>query len=242
MLQIRSLIFNVLFYLNMIVWTILLLPTLLLPRIVFCRLVIYWIKLSFWMLKVICGTTYEIRGREKAPKGGFLVASKHQSMWETLGLFLVFDDPAFVLKRELQWLPLYGWYTLKHRSIPINRRGGSATLAIMNERAREEAASGRQIVIFPEGTRTAPGAPPAYKYGIAHMYDQMKVTCVPVGLNSGMFWPRRKFLRYPGTIVVEICEPIAPGLDRETFLEVLKERIERSSDQLLAEARAQRIT
>jgi 1-acyl-sn-glycerol-3-phosphate acyltransferase len=238
MVQIRSLIFNVVFYVNMVVWTILLLPTLLLPRIVFCRLVIYWIRSSFWLLKVICGTTYEIRGLEKLPKGGFLVASKHQSMWETLALFIVFEDPAFVLKRELQWVPLYGWYTMKHRSIPINRRGGSVTLSVMNARARAEAAAGRQIVIFPEGTRTAPGAAPAYKYGIVHMYEQMKVTCVPVGLNSGVFWSRRKFLRYPGTIVVEICEPIPPGLGREEFFGILKQRIEASSDGLLAEARA----
>jgi 1-acyl-sn-glycerol-3-phosphate acyltransferase len=239
MVQIRSLIFNILFYINMIIWMIMLLPTLLMPRIVFCRLVLYWIKLSFWLLKVICGTSYEIRGLERLPKGGFLVASKHQSMWETMALFIVFDDPAFVAKRELQWVPLYGWYTVKHRSIPINRRGGSAALSAMNARARVEAASGRQIVIFPEGTRTAPGAPPAYKYGIAHMYDQMKATCVPVGLNSGVFWPRRKFLRFPGTIVVEICEPIAPGLEKDAFMALLKERIEASSDRLLAEAGAQ---
>ena len=240
MVGVRSFVFNVVFYVNMIVWTILLLPTLALPRIVFCRLVIYWIKLSFWFLKVICGTDYEFRGLEKLPKGGFLVACKHQSMWETLALFLVFEDPAFILKRQLQWIPFYGWYTLKHRSIAINRKGGAVTLTAMNEQASKAAAAGRQIVIFPEGTRTAPGAPPAYKYGIAHMYDQMNVTCVPVGLNAGVFWPRRKFLRYPGKIVVEIAEPIAPGLGRDAFMDVMKSRIEESSNRLLAEAQAGR--
>lgn len=239
MIQIRSLIFNILFYVNTIMWTILLLPTLLMPRIVFCRLVIYWIDVSFWLLRVICGTRYEIRGQERLPAGGFLVACKHQSMWETLALFLVFKDPAFVLKSELRWVPLYGWYTWKQGSIAINRKGGSATLALMNRDARAAAAAGRQVVIFPEGTRTAPGAPPAYKYGIVHMYDQMKVTCVPVGLNSGVFWSRRKFMRYPGTIVVEICEPIPPGLERDAFMTLMKDRIETSSDRLLSEAKAQ---
>ncbi|MGL4439531.1 MAG: lysophospholipid acyltransferase family protein [Bosea sp. (in: a-proteobacteria)] len=239
MIQIRSLVFNILFYINMIAWTILLLPTLLMPRIVFGRAAVLWVRSSFWLLKIICGTSYEIRGQEKLPSGGFLVGCKHQSMWETLALFLVFKDPAFVLKSELRWVPLYGWYTWKQGSIAINRKGGAATLASMNRQARAEAAAGRQIVIFPEGTRTTPGAPPAYKYGIVHMYDQMKVTCVPVGLNSGVFWPRRRFLRYPGTIVIEICEPIPPGLERDVFQSVLKERIETSSDQLLADAKAQ---
>jgi 1-acyl-sn-glycerol-3-phosphate acyltransferase len=161
-------------------------------------------------------------------------------MWETFALFCVFDDPAFVLKRELQWMPMFGWYTIKARSIPVNRKGGASALLAMNARAAEEAAAGRQIVIFPEGTRTAPGAPPSYKYGIAHMYEQMGMSCVPVGLNSGLFWPRRKFLRYPGTIVVEICEPIAPGLERDAFFALMKERIEASSDALLLEGRATR--
>jgi 1-acyl-sn-glycerol-3-phosphate acyltransferase len=238
MVPLRSLIFNILFYVNMIAWTILLLPTLLMPRIVFCRLVIYWIDISFWLLRVICGTTYEIRGRDKIPAGGFLVGCKHQSMWETLALFVVFKDPAFILKSELRWVPLYGWYTWKQGSIAINRKGGSATLTQMNRDALAAVRAGRQVVIFPEGTRTAPGADPAYKFGIAHMYDQMKVTCVPVGLNSGVFWSRRKFLRYPGNIVIEICDAIPPGLPRQEFLDVLKDRIETSSNRLLAEAQA----
>jgi 1-acyl-sn-glycerol-3-phosphate acyltransferase len=239
MLQLRSFVFNILFYINMIVWTILLLPTLLMPRIVFCKAAILWVRVSLWLLKIVCGTRYEIRGQDRLPSGGFLVGCKHQSMWETLALFLVFKDPAFILKSELRWVPLYGWYTWKQGSIAINRKGGAATLALMNRDALAEVAAGRQIVIFPEGTRTAPGAAPAYKYGIVHMYDQMKVTCVPVGLNSGVFWPRRRFLRYPGTIVIEICQPIPPGLDRETFMALMKQRIETSSDKLLAEAKAQ---
>lgn len=240
MIQLRSLVFNILFYVNIIAWMIVVLPSFLLPRMVFMRAARAWAWSSLWLLRVICGTRFELRGAERLPQGGFLVACKHQSMWETFALFCVFDDPAFVLKRELQWVPMFGWYTIKARSIPVNRKGGASALLAMNARAAEEAAAGRQIVIFPEGTRTAPGAPPSYKYGIAHMYEQMGMSCVPVGLNSGLFWPRRKFLRYPGTIVVEICEPIAPGLERDAFFALMKERIEASSDALLLEGRATR--
>jgi 1-acyl-sn-glycerol-3-phosphate acyltransferase len=238
MIQLRSLVFNILFYVNIIAWMIVVLPSFLLPRMVFMRAARAWAWSSLWLLRVICGTRFELRGKERLPPGGFLVACKHQSMWETFALFCVFDDPAFVLKRELQWMPLFGWYTIKARSIPVNRKGGASALLAMNARAADEAATGRQIVIFPEGTRTAPGSPASYKYGIAHMYEQMGMSCVPVGLNSGLFWPRRKFLRHPGTIVVDICEPIAPGLERDAFFALMKGRIEASSDALLAEGRA----
>ncbi len=125
----------------------------------------------------------------------------------------------------------------KARSIPIDRRAGSAALKLMNQRAREEAQSGRQIIIFPEGTRRAAGAEPAYKYGIAHLYDRLGVPCVPIALNSGLYWPRRRFMRWPGTIVVECLEPIAPGMDRDVFFRVLQERVETASNRLLAEGR-----
>lgn len=236
MLQFRSLLFNLAFYTNMIVWMVVLLPTMLMPRMVFIRSARAWAWSSIWLLRVICGTRFELRGADKIPAGGFLVASKHQSMWETFALFCVFDDPAFVLKQDLQWVPGFGWYTWKARSIPIDRKGGAATLTKMNARAREEAAVGRQIVIFPEGTRTSAGAAASYKYGIAHMYDQMKTVCVPVALNSGAFWPRRKFLRHPGTIVVEILDPIPPGMERDAFFALMKDRIETASDRLLSEA------
>jgi 1-acyl-sn-glycerol-3-phosphate acyltransferase len=235
MLILRSAAFNVAFYLNLFVWFLIALPTLLLPRAAFMAAARQWTRISLWLLRAICGTRMEVRGREYIPPGGFLVACKHQSLWETFALFMVFEDPAFVIKRELQWIPFYGWFTLKARSIPVNRKGGSPALAAMNRRALEEAATGRQIVIFPEGTRRAAGAPPAYKYGIAHMYEQMGLPCVPVALNSGLFWPRRRFLRHPGTIVVEIAPPLPPGLPRDTFFARMQEEIESRSAALLAE-------
>ena len=107
----------------------------------------------------------------------------------------------------------------------------------MIDRARAEFARGRQIIIFPEGTRTAPGAPPAYRQGVAHLYAEAGVACLPIALNSGLFWPRRKFLRHPGTIVLEVLDPIPPGLPREEFAMRLEREIETATDRLIGEAK-----
>lgn len=237
MLVFRSLLFNLAFYVNMIAWIILLIPGFFVPRRTFLHGVKLWAHSSLWLMRVLAGTKVEIRGREKIPAGGLLVASKHQSLWETFALVTLFDDPAFILKRELMWIPFFGWYAWKGGSIPINRRAGSQALIQMTERAREEAAHQRQIVIFPEGTRRPPGAPPAYKFGVAHLYQNLGVPCLPVALNSGLYWPRRRFIRRPGTILVEILDPIQPGLPRDTFFPALQGAIETASDRLLAEGR-----
>jgi len=238
MLVLRSILFNLAYYLNLTLWMIAALPTLVMPRRVFMRVAREWAGSSLWLLRVIAGTKVEFRGVEKIPRGGLLVASKHQSLWETFALLRIFEDPAYVLKRELMWIPVFGWYAWKARSVPINRRGGAAALVAMNQRAREEVEAGRQIIIFPEGTRRAPGAEPAYKYGIAHLYDRMGVACLPIALNSGKFWPRRKMTRHPGTIVVEVLDPIAPGLPRDAFFAQLQQTIEPASQALLHEAGA----
>ena len=239
MLALRSLAFNVAFYLNLALWMIVCLPAFLLPRRLFLGVPRGWASTSLWLLRWIAGTRLEVRGRENIPHGGLLVASKHQSLWETFALYTLFDDPAFIHKRELAWIPFFGWYLWKTGMVSVDRRAGSLALVEMNRRARQEVARGRQILLFPEGTRRAPGAPPAYKFGIAHIYANLGVPCLPVALNSGLFWPRRRFLRRPGTIIVEFMEPIPPGLPREKFLRELQARIESSSDRLLAEGRAQ---
>jgi 1-acyl-sn-glycerol-3-phosphate acyltransferase len=237
MLILRSALFNGVYYLNLILWMLAAIPTFVLPRRAFMAMARAWASSSLWLLRVICGTSVDFRGLEKLPPAGFLVAAKHQSMWETFALFMILKDPAFVLKRELMFIPFFGWYAAKARSIAVNRGGGSQALKAMNQRALEEIGTGRQVVIFPEGTRRPIGAPAAYKYGIAHMYEQMGVTCVPIALNSGAYWPRRRFLRYPGVIIVEVLEPIAAGLARETFHTLVQERIEAASVRLLEEAR-----
>jgi 1-acyl-sn-glycerol-3-phosphate acyltransferase len=237
MLIARSLLFNVAFYANLILWLIMLIPALLLPRRGFLRMAQLWARSSLWLLRVLAGTKVEFRGLEKIPAGGALVAAKHQSLWETFALVTIFDDPTFILKRELMWIPFFGWYLKKVRCVPVNRKAGSQALVQMTAMAKDEARHGRQIIIFPEGTRRPPGAPPAYKYGVAHLYQNLGFPCIPVALNSGLYWPRRQFIRRPGTIRVEIMDPIAPGLPREEFFRLMQERIEESSDRLLGEGR-----
>jgi 1-acyl-sn-glycerol-3-phosphate acyltransferase len=190
------------------------------------------------MLRVLVGIRVEFRGREHIPAGACLVAAKHQSAFETFALFLCFRDPAFILKRELCWLPLFGWYAWRAKMIPVNRGARSRAMRQMAVSARQAMREGRQIIIFPEGTRRAPGVPPEYKYGLTHLYSQLDVPCVPVALNSGCFWPRRTFLRFAGTLVIDILPPLPAGMEKAAFHEEVQARIEAASDALLAEARA----
>ncbi len=230
----RSILFNLLFYLNLIVQLIGALPTLVMPRMAIVKVATFWGRSNLWLLR-LCGIKVEYRGIEKIPPGPLLVASKHQSLWETFALLWLFSDPAFILKRELQWIPFFGWYAWKARMIPVDRGRGSQALADMTELARAALAQDRQIVIFPEGTRRAPGADPSYKYGIVHLYAETGIACLPIALNSGLFWPRRSFLRYPGTIVAEILDPIPPGLSSEEFKARLQDTIESATARLVAE-------
>ena len=169
-------------------------------------------------------------------KTACIVACKHQSAWETFALYALLDDPVYILKRELMWIPLFGWYTWKAGLIPVDRSAGMAALARMTARAQQALAAGRQLVIFPEGTRRLPGAEPSYKPGVVYLYGTAGVPCVPIALNSGLYWPRRSLLRLPGTIVVEILDPIPPGLDRQAFPPGCKTRIEHATTALVAEA------
>ncbi len=232
----RSLTFNALFYFGLIVHTIVALPVLLLPHRVHLAFIRSYARTSLWLLRVVCGTTVEWRGLDKLPRGGFIVACKHQSAWETFALYALLDDPAYILKRELMWIPLFGWHMAKAGLIPIDRRAGMAALSRMTARARKELARGRQVVIFPEGTRRLPGAEPSYKPGVAHLYVRCGVACVPVALNSGVFWPRRSLKRYPGMVVVEVLNPIMPGLGSREFLARLQETLEPATAGLVREA------
>ena len=241
MLVLRSLVFNTLFYANLVLWLLIaVLPAMLLPKRALLAVAIAWSRSSLWLLRVVAGTRCEISGIEHIPQGGLMVAAKHQSFLETFALVTVFRNPVFILKRELTWIPVFGWALNKLRMIPVNRGARARALSDVTRRAKVELGqNGRQLLIFPEGTRRAPGAPPAYKFGVAHLYAELGVPCVPVALNTGLFWPRRKFLRRPGTVRIEILPPIAPGLDKLSFQHLLQERIEVASDRLLAEGRAE---
>ena len=239
MLIVRSLLFNLLFYLNLGVLLVAALVTLVLSRHAVLEMAKLWGRSSVWLLRVVCGTKVELRGVEKIPKGPLIVAAKHQSTWETFALLHLFEDFTFIVKRELMWIPIFGWCMWKAGMVPVDRGAGSQALSDMTKRAREEIRGGRQLIIFPEGTRRPPGAEPRYKFGVAHLYADIGVPCVPVALNSGLFWPRRAFLRYPGTIVVEFLDPIPPGLDTDTFFRRLQSDIETATARLLAEGRAE---
>lgn len=237
MIILRSIVFNLLFYLNLGVLLIGAFVTLVLPRRAVLGMAKLWGRISVFLLRLVCGTRADVRGVEKLPPGPLLVAAKHQSTWETFALLHLFDDFTFIVKRELMWIPIFGWCMAKGGMVPVDRGGGSQALAAMGVRAREKVRAGRQLIIFPEGTRRPAGAEPRYRFGVAHLYAELGVPCVPIALNSGLFWPRRAFLRYPGTIVVEILDPIPPGLDKDAFMARLQDGIEAATARLVAEGR-----
>jgi 1-acyl-sn-glycerol-3-phosphate acyltransferase len=234
----RSLLFNILFYVTTTLFVVIGSPLLFAPRRWAMAALAIHGRFELWLLEVIVGTKLEVRGREKLPNGACLVAAKHQSAWETFALIPLFRDPALLMKRELFWIPFHGWFSKKFEMIPVDRDKGPAALRRMLREAKARIADGREIIIFPEGTRRAPGAPPDYKTGVILLYEALRVPCVPVALNSGLFWPRRSLLRRPGTIVVEFLDPIPPGLPKAEFLKRLTEAIETASTRLLTEAKA----
>ena len=237
MIALRSALFNVAFF----AWSALVM-TLGLPVIAFGRRAIFvlgrlWVRGNFTLLAVICGLRHRIVGREVLPQGPFVVASKHQSAWDTMIFCLIFQDCCFVLKKELLKSPLFGLYLRHSQNIAVDRQGGAKALRSMLRLSREAAEAGRTIIIFPEGTRTAPGATHPYHPGVSALYSHLNLPVVPVALNSGLFWGRRAFLKHPGQIQLEFLEPLPPGLPRKTFESTLKQRIENVSARLAAAGR-----
>jgi 1-acyl-sn-glycerol-3-phosphate acyltransferase len=232
MIFIRSLLFNVAFYLWTSVMFLLSLPALLLPVGAVWSLGRVWVCGTVLLLRIFVGLTHEVRGLAHRLPGAALYAVKHQSAWDTLIFALLLDRPAIVLKKELLNLPLFGWYMRKCRMIPVDRKGRAAALKRMAADARDRASAGRPILIFPEGTRVAPGHRRPYQPGAAALYTALGLPVVPVALNSGLFWGRQSFHKRPGRIVVEFLPPIAPGLDRRIFMAELEAAIETAADRL----------
>lgn len=239
MLYVRSIVFLIAFYLFLAVISILSLPLFVLPHKAGIWPMKVWARGTLVLLRWICGVKVEFRGLEHLPREGALIASKHQAAWETFALMPILPDPIYVLKRELFLLPFFGWYARKFGMIGIDRSSGVKALNEIADKARAAIDKGRQVIIFPEGTRTRPGAPPDYKNGTAHLYHRMKRSVVPVALNSGLYWPRDTLVRYPGTIVVEFLPEIPPGLPLKAFRERLKDEIETASDKLYREGLAE---
>lgn len=231
----RALAFNFAFF----AWTAICgtmgLPFLLTPRAVTMRFGRFWAASALTLLRVIVGLKHEIRGLDRLPRGGCIIAMKHQSTWDTLILPVVLADPAIVLKRELLLLPFYGWYAARAGSIAIDRKAGARAVRRMLAKARPVAASGRPIVIFPEGTRVAPGERRPYQPGVAALYQLLGLPLVPAAVNSGLYWGRRSFLKRPGRIILEFLEPIPPGRTRPRLMAELERRIESATAALLRE-------
>jgi 1-acyl-sn-glycerol-3-phosphate acyltransferase len=236
MLTTRSLLFNTLFYLNLMVLMVVGLPTMLFGRRAIFALARLWGANSVWLLETICGLRLEYRGIENIPPGALLIAAKHQSFLETFALLKYAPDFAIILKRQLTYVPLFGLYLIVSQQIAIDRGRGRQALNQISAAAKSVFAAGRQVFIYPEGTRRLPGAPPMYKQGAAALYAATEVPCLPVAVNTGLFWRRRGFLRRPGVAVIEYLPVIAPGLDRATFAKRLQASIETACDRLNAEA------
>ena len=229
MIFLRSALFMMWFLIVTIIMSILFLPLLAAPRKLCVAMARGWAGATLWGLKIFAGTGMRVIGTP--PYGAVLVASKHMSMWDTLALYLLLDDPGIVLKRELLRIPFYGWYLRKSCAIAIDRGAGADAMRRMVRDATRVFEEDRPILIFPEGTRKKPGAAPDYKPGVAGLYAILKKPCVPVALNSGLFW--RGFFKYPGRITVAFLEPIPPGLKRGEFMATLESRVEQGTDALL---------
>lgn len=236
MVALRSILFQIYFALASVVMNVGWLPALLGPRSWSVKGIEIWGHLTLWGLKVICGLRFEVRGCENIPVLPSLVAGKHQAMWDTVTLPLVVKDPALVLKRQLLNVPFYGWYARKTKMIALDRSAHASALRELLRQSKDRLAAGRSIAIFPEGTRKKPGAPTDYKPGVAAIYTQLGVPCVPFALNSGHYW--RGWKRYPGTIVIEFLPAIPPGLKRAAFMAELETRIEAATAALAPQAPA----
>lgn len=203
-------------------------------------------KFVLWWLELTVGTKIEVRGLENLPKNEnlpktpVLIAAKHQAPWETFAFPVLLKDPALIMKEELMAIPFYGWFSRKFEMIPIRRERAAIALKEMLREAEIRKQDNREIIIFPEGTRRVPGAEPNYKPGVIKLYESLNIPCVPVALNSGLFWPRNEKKLYKGTIIIEFLPPIPPGLDRKTFKETLINTIEEKCNELQKEGEVEK--
>lgn len=234
---IRSVLFNLAFYISIIVQMVVYTPVyFLLPRKKAWSVPKIWARSNIWLQRKIAHTDYTIEGLEHIPTGAYIVAPKHQSFWDVFAFLPYLDDPVMILKRELMRIPLFGWYVAKMDMIPVDRGSRIKALQSITVGAQRAIREGRQILIYPEGTRRPPGAPPKYKHGIVHLYEALNLPVLPIAHNAGLYWPRRKFKRYPGTIRCRVLPLIPAGLPREEFLRRLVESTETACDEFLVAA------
>jgi len=228
----RSLLFNIAFFLWAMVSAVIFSPLFLFSPRASQLSGRPWANGALLLARLICGITYEVRGREHITNEPVIYASKHQSAWDTLIFLALLHRPAYILKRELLRIPLWGWYLWRMQMIAIDRSAGASSIKSMIKQSKTALENGRTIVIYPEGTRTRPGATPDYHPGILALYSQLKVPTVPVALNSGSYWGKDAFTKYPGKIIIEFLPSIPPGLPKEEFRAQLQETIETASNKL----------
>ncbi|MBL8698982.1 MAG: 1-acyl-sn-glycerol-3-phosphate acyltransferase [Alphaproteobacteria bacterium] len=236
MTWLRSLIFNACFFALTGVLAVASVPLLLVDRHGLRRMGIFWARATLLLLRVVVGARLEVRGGQLF--GGRVVAAKHQSAIDTMLFYLLASDPAYVMKAELMAVPIYGRLSRHQKMIVVDRKGGASALKRMMRDAQDAVDAGRQIVIFPQGTRTAPGADASavpYQPGVAALYQALKLPVTPVALNSGIVWGRRSFAKRSGTIIVEILPDIPAGLPRAEFMRTLEAAIEGATSRLEAE-------
>jgi 1-acyl-sn-glycerol-3-phosphate acyltransferase len=231
----RSLMFNGAFYIWTLVCCLTFLPVLISPRSFVLVALKIWIKGVVWICKSILRLNIKIGGAEKFMASPVIFAVKHQSTWETLIFHYFIPDPSFVLKKELLWIPLFGWYLKKLGMIPLSRskKRGVQDLKILLKEANKAISQGRPIIIFPEGTRSKPGQKTNYHSGIASLYLHLNIPVIPIAHNAGLYWPRRGFLKFPGDISLELLDPILPGLNKQEFMGILERTIEKNTDDLI---------
>ncbi len=229
----RSLLFNLCFFAWSLLSALLFAPLFIASVGAAQRVGAPWANVTLLLARLICGIRHDLRGREHIVDGPIIYASKHQSAWDTLIFLTLLQSPAYILKRELLHIPFWGWYLWRMKMIAINRSAGASGMKDMIRQSKAALSDARPIIIYPEGTRTAPGAPPHYHPGVAALYSQLGVPVIPVALNSGVYWGKNAFTKHSGTIIIEFLPPIPPGLSKTEFMARLQDAIETASQRLL---------
>lgn len=239
MVILRSLAYNLAFYIALVALMVFWTPFYFIaPRRYAWYVPKFWARTNMWLLDRIAGGKVEIVGRDNLPQGSYILAPKHQSFLDAFSFVPMLPDALYILKRELMWIPLFGWYVAKMHMVPVKRGDKSRALRDVVAKTLERMKEGRQLIIYPEGTRRPPGADPAYKYGIVELYARLGVPVVPVAHQAGLFWPRRQFLRHPGRIEMRVLPAIPPGLSKEEFQKRLVDDTEKACDGILLDIAA----
>ncbi len=235
MLYLRSVLFQFAFYVNFLAHALMTPFSLFFSRAMAWGFAKFWMRTILFLWRHITGASLEFRGLSNLPQGGFILAAKHQSALETLFLALAVKNIVFIMKQELMYIPVFGWFAKKAGMIPIKREERSRAFEPMIEAAGKAVNADRSIVIFMEGTRVKPGEYRPYKSGVARMAKRLQCPIVPVALNTGLFWPKNGFLRYSGHVIIEFLEPLEPKEDTGDLMLELEEKVEKASAELIFE-------